>query len=138
MEPTISEKLIELVFSAIEHGIESVRTAGSPITPFAMISEGENQSLHRFAAEGGIKKAKKYFAAHIAALPPEAIRYAIAADAVVTIGDRPHDAIVIEAGERGQESAHLFAQRYRPANEHGPLVPFGNPVYMGETKLLFK
>lgn len=134
MEPEISEKLIELVFTALDHGIELVRAAGSPMTPFAIIVEGENRTLHRFAAQDGVSKAKEF----IATLPPETTLYAIAADAFVTIGDRKHDAVVVEAGERGQGSGHLFAQRYRPANEHGPFAPFGNPVYMGQAPLLFK
>jgi hypothetical protein len=43
-------KLMDIIFLALDHGIESVRSSGGPLTPF-VITQGSERNLTRCASE---------------------------------------------------------------------------------------
>jgi len=127
-----SETLMDTVFFALDHGVDSVRGGGS-LVPF-LVTEGAERKLERFLTERleeGLAKA------HVAASSLDsAVRaYAIAHDGYVTIEGTKFDAIIVEAGERGGPAAFMFAQRYKPKKgAFGSLKTVGNPAFLGESE----
>ena len=130
-------KLMDLIFLALDHGIESVKSSGCPLTPF-VISEGPERKLDRFFVEQlqeAVAKARE-FVDHAA---PEITFYAIAHDGYLTIQGEKFDAILVEGGERGTSKALLFAQRYEPKKGlFSRFKTIGNAVTIGETENRFK
>lgn len=108
-----SEEFASFFFLAIDHGFGTIESGGGPLTPFAMtLSLSGEKSLHRFAPdrlEQGLEMARS----HVAANRESISKYAIAWDGYVTLGGERTDAILVEAGERGDKRALLFCQRYR-------------------------
>jgi len=123
---------MQLVFLALDHGIDSVRASGGPLIPFLMTQAGTGVSLMRFAAdtlEAGLANAEQ--AADSAG--PKIIAYAIARDGFLTVGGERLDAILVEAGERGDQTGFVFAQRYRPKKGlFGRFEVVGNAALAGE------
>jgi hypothetical protein len=100
-----SEEFASFFFLAIDHGFDSIESGGGPLTPFAMtVSASGEKSLHRFAAdrlEQGLEMARS----HVAANRESVSKYAIAWDGYVTLRGKRTDAILVEAGERGDNRA---------------------------------
>lgn len=132
-EPT--ENLMELVFLALDHGIDSVRS-GSPLIPFFM-TEGDEKKLQRFAAERleeGVAKAQEAASSLDAATQA----YAIAHDGYITVEGTKYDAILVEAAERGSPTGFVFAQRCRPKKGlFRGLKTIGNVALLGEAEQRF-
>lgn len=73
----------------------------------------------------------------MAVLGPSATAYAIAHDGYLTVEGRKWDAILVEAAERGADSAFLFAQCYRPKKGmFGKFGVEGNAALAGTTDKL--
>jgi len=47
----MNEKFADLVFLALDHGVESVRESGGPLVPFVMFVHNDELMLQRFATE---------------------------------------------------------------------------------------
>src|SRR5262245_27754675 len=47
----MSEQFADLCFLALDHGVDSVRTGGGPLTPFVAFEQDGKRELRRFAAE---------------------------------------------------------------------------------------
>ena len=130
-----SEQLAELVFLALDHGIESVRDGG-PLTPFAVTeaSDGE-RALTRFVAEtleGGYSTAREHVA------KSDAERAVVARDGYLTVEGVRTDAIFVEGQERGERQACIvFAQRYRPGGRLRKFQTIGNAAFVGDGDPLF-
>jgi len=124
---------MDLVSLALDHGIESVKASGGPLTPFA-VTEGEKRELHRFALEqleDALAKARDF----VDKANQEIIFYAIAHDGFITVEGKKHDAILVEGGERGTLKALLFAQRYEPKKGiFSKFKTIGNAAFVGETE----
>jgi hypothetical protein len=132
----MSEQLLDLVFAALDHGIESARS-GSPFTPFVMTVIGEKKTLYRFVAddfETAVNKAREY----IGTLPQDVIVYAMALDGFVTLENIKQDAVIVEAEERDKGFGVLFAQRYRPLQDTQSFEVIGNPVCLGQIQQRLK
>jgi hypothetical protein len=131
-----SDKLAELVFFALDHGIDSVRDGG-PLVAF-LLTEGCGRHLARFATERieqGVMEARRA----VSSLDGSVNSYAIAYDGYVTIEGTRFDAILVEAAERGSAAGFLFAQRYRP--KKGLLRRFkviGNAIFLEEAEQRFR
>jgi hypothetical protein len=67
----------------------------------------------------------------IASLPSEVQAYTIAYDTFIHVQNQKFDAIVVEVGERGQEQAYQFAQRYKPKAFLSAFSIIGNPMFLG-------
>ena len=131
-----SQPLGDLIFLALDHGVNSIREGG-PLVPFAMSNTQGKASLNRFVAEP-YEKAIAETKASIAKLPPQANLYAIAYDGFITVGGKKYDAIIVHGAERGNGKAYLLAQRYIPAKEGKPLETVGNPDFVGREDALFR
>ncbi len=131
-----SQKLGDLIFLALDHGVDSIRQGG-PLVPFAISDTQGQRNLDRFVAEP-YEKAVAETKASIAKLPPQADLYAIAYDGFVTVGGKKYDAIIVHGAERGKGKAYLLAQRYIPAKNGKRLETVGNPAFIGREESLFR
>jgi hypothetical protein len=125
----------DLVFSlsdfALDYGINSIRGTKGPLIPFVVTVVNGEKFLTRYAADNvadGVEAAKN----SIASLPPDVQAYAIAYDAFIYLQNQKFDAIVVEVGERGQEQAYQFAQRYKPKAFLRSFSTIGNPMFLGK------
>jgi hypothetical protein len=128
-----SDDLMDLAFTALDHGIASVE-GGGPLIPFAMLIQRDQKILRRFVAEEisqGIEEAKRFVGSETGVTS-----YAIAYDTFLTIEGNKFDAIMVEAAEQGQDLGHLFAQRYLPTTPDQPFQVIGNATYLGRTEQL--
>ena len=124
---------MELVFLALDHGIDSV-TEGGPLIPFALTETSDGRELTRFAP-GTLEAGHALAREHVRAAGLD--RAAIAYDGYLTVeGDR-NDAIFVESQERGQSDSVVFAQRYRPGGRFKKFTTIGNAAFVdrGESLL---
>jgi len=132
-EILVGDELMDLVFAALDHGVDSV-SGGGPLIPFVLTEGPDGRNLSRFAAETleeGHSQALRYAASS------DADRVAVAYDGYLTVEGERSDAVFVEAQERGAGSSVLFAQRYRPGGRLRKFAAVGNAAYAGEGKGLF-
>jgi hypothetical protein len=125
----ISDSLLELVFTALDHGTGSIEQGG-PLVPFVM-TEGEQRQLTRFVADKygeSVARARE----HVACPSGSTERWALAYDGIVTLEGVRTDAIFVEAGKRGIYHRVIFAQRYQAGPDGRALRPIGNAAYLGK------
>ena len=102
---------MELVFVALDHGIDSV-TEGGPLIPFALTETSDGRDLTRFATET-LEEGQALARDHVRAAGAD--RAAIAYDGYLTVeGDR-NDAIFVEAQERGKATRSCLRSATAPA-----------------------
>ena len=133
----MSEKFADLVFFALDHGVDSVRASGGPLTPFIVVEQDGKRELHRFATErleDGQQRAREA----VAALPSSATAYALAYDGYVTVQGTKFDAILVEASERGRPAGVRMTQRYTPKKFLRSFQTVGNPALLGECEGLLR
>ncbi|HWV19045.1 MAG TPA: hypothetical protein VNZ68_10770 [Rhodocyclaceae bacterium] len=131
-----SQPLGDLIFLALDHGVDSIRKGG-PLVPFVMSETQGKRNLSRFVTEP-YEKAVTEAKASIAKLPPQTDRYAIAYDGFITIEGKKYDAIIVHGAERGKEKAYLLAQRYVPSAAGKTLETIGNPAFIGKEDALLR
>ena len=128
----MSEKLADLVFFALDHGINSIGEGG-PLIPFIVYEKDGKRSLHRYCADTLEESVKQ---ARLAAsrLPMDVSACAIAYDGNVKLKDAKSDAIIVEGTERGKLSGIKLAQRYSPKALLRRFAKVGNPLHLGDCK----
>jgi hypothetical protein len=84
--PEFSQKLSQLVFMALDHGVDSVREGG-PLIPFLMSSGGEKISMQRFASDR-LEEATALGRKYAAQLPGTVRLAAFAYDGYLTLGGK--------------------------------------------------
>ena len=47
----MSEEFADLVFFALDHGVDSVRASSGPLIPFVVVEQDGKRELHRFATQ---------------------------------------------------------------------------------------
>jgi hypothetical protein len=122
-----SDDLMEIIFTALDHGVASV-AAGGPLIPFLLFHQADSgRNIQRFVADDlqfAIDQGRQ------AARHLNPVRYALAYDGYVrSDGDR-QDAILVEAAE-GPGALLLFAQRYHSSAHGREATPIGNAMYLG-------
>jgi hypothetical protein len=133
----MSEKFADLVFLALDHGVDSVRASGGPLTPFIVVEQDGKRELHRFATER-LEEGQQRAREAVAALPPSATAYALAYDGYITVQGTKFDAILVEASERGRPAGVRMAQRYTPKKFLRSFQTVGNPALLGECETLIR
>ena len=133
----MSQQFADLVFLALDHGVESVRDSGGPLIPFVVFEQDGKRDLHRFATER-LEEGQQRAREAIAAFPPSVTAYALAYDGFITIQGSKADAILVEASERGRPAGVRMAQRYRPRKFLRSFQTVGNPVLVGECETLLQ
>jgi hypothetical protein len=125
LEP--GERLLELINLALDHGIDSVRASGGPLTPFLMTQGRGKPALRRFVT-GSLERSREMAQEAAGQLPKRTTLYAMASDGYLSTGKGRVDAILVEAGERKQATGFLFAQRYRPQRGKRKFAVVGKPA----------
>src|SRR5258707_6477902 len=107
-EPPNNEvRLNDIMFLALDHGMASIADDSGPLIPmvFTENQKGE-RTLQRFVTERleeGVEKARQFVEQNKSSLD----RYAVGWDGFVTIQGRKWDAILVEAGDRFQDTGYL-------------------------------
>lgn len=129
-----SNALQDLIFVALDHGVDSAREGG-PVIPF-LVEESTNGSrnLQRFVTED-LEESVSH--ARTAAANSTAERIVVCFDGYVTLDEERTDAVYVVGQERGGSNALTFLQRYRPADATGGFTPMGNTAYAGADDRLF-
>ncbi len=125
----ISQQLTDLLFAALDHGVDSVRGGGN-LVPFVLYQRGKERLLDRYVAdtlEDSLRQARRA----ASSLPPDVSSYAIAYAGLITLTGKKQDAIMVEAGERGRPQGVKFAQRYSPKKILRKFQAIGNPLSLG-------
>ena len=132
------QKLIDLIFLGLDHGIDSIRSGGSLI-PFIITEnkEGSGGEIRRFfteTVEGGEQKAEKY----LKILDPTPDYAIVACGGYVTIDGEKKDAIMVKGFDKTQEEGYILVQRYRPRAFLRSLKTIGNAAFMGSEPNILK
>jgi hypothetical protein len=136
-EIEMSEQFSDLVFLALDHGVDSVRSDGGPLIPFVVYEEDGERKLQRFATER-LEKGPEQAREAIAVSPASVTAYALAYDGFITIEDTKFDAIFVEASERGRPAGVRMAQRYKTGESLKSFEMVGNPALLGECESLLR
>jgi hypothetical protein len=133
-ELAVSERLWELIFSAVEEGLNMLQQ--DVLIPFALVMRAEGVSLQRFSAPSS-GEALERAQAILRASDEEVLGYALVYEASVEMDDKEYDALLVEAAERGAKTAYYFAQRYQAATAKMPPYAIGQVTYLGEAESYF-
>ncbi len=131
----LSDRLFELVFDAVREAMIPLRE-GETLVPFALVLTKSGVELRRFTDENisaALERARKTFAS----ADDDLLAYALAYDATITVEETDFDAVLVEAGERGNANGWRFAQRYLPRTLTSLHSPIGELAYLGKTELYF-
>lgn len=126
-----SEKLMELIFKGLDHGIYSIKDGDGPLIPFIMIDTNGEIELKRFMAEtieASVAQAKKYLV-DLIEKPELAI---MAYDGFLTVEGKKYDAILVNGFEKLDSKGHCFAQRYKPKKFLSRFKEIGNTAFVAE------
>lgn len=111
----LSEELQELALEAVELALECYSEGDH--SPFILFEDesGESQVIDVKSADGNITPELVENAKRVVAesLSDGALRYAIAYDGYWTNEEGKSDAVIVEAGERGEPNAWRIVQTYR-------------------------
>lgn len=135
-ELNISDALMDVVFSAVEEGLMTLK-AGQFIVPFVLMLTKEGVVLRRFSDEDvtvALGRARKA----IAQADDDSIAYALVYDSQIEVAGEDVDALMIECGERSKQAGWRFVQRYQAQVDDKPLHPIGDLAYIGSTSSYFE
>ena len=123
----------DLMFAALDHGVESIADGAGPLIPFAIfINNTGERVLQRFVTEQieeGVEAAKNYVNGEKSNIKI----YAIVWDGYITLDEKKYDAILVEAGENNKEFGVLLAQRYEQKGMFKKKMNLiGNPALAGK------
>ncbi len=127
-----NKKLIDLIFFALDNGIDSVKT-GDLLIPFIVAETDSKKTLNKFVPkdfskmEECLQKAQEY----ITKLNPLPDFIVITFDGKVTIQGEKTEAIVVKGFDKTQDEGFVFAQRYKPKAFLKKFSVIGNAGYMG-------
>jgi hypothetical protein len=127
-----SPELLQLILYALNHGVDSVREGG-PLIPFLLTTGSGRPTLARFVADS-LERGREMAQEAANKLPADVRLYAFAVDGYLRGQDgQPQDAIIVEAGQRGESVSLLFALTYRPKDVTQDLQVLGQPKLVGES-----
>ena len=131
-EPQMSQRLSDIAFFALDHGIYSIQEGDGPLIPFVISEKADGKrKLDRYMADRLEESvAQAQFA--VSRLASDVTAYAIAHDGYITMEGTKYDAILVEASERGRAGAVIMAQRYVPKTEQQSFQRVGNPALLPE------
>jgi hypothetical protein len=124
-----SEAAMDLTWTGLEHGIDSVRDGG-PLVPFVIVERAGERTLTRFLAgspdrmdlEGSVQQAVAFASRTMGDAPD---RLVLVYDAYLRMGDDRFDAVYAEGVEAGSV-AIVLAQRYRAKGRFRGFESLGN------------
>jgi hypothetical protein len=132
--PRPSDYMVELIFTALEHGLDSIDDGAGPLVPFIVTDKEGEVELRRFVTarlEQSVKEARR--------AAREAVkggRIALAAwDGFITTEGRRTDAIFVAAADSSEGPTHTFCVRYRYKGKK--VEPMGEAEYVDRDAGLF-
>lgn len=130
-----SEDLMDLVFTALDHAVDSIE-GGGPLIPFLLVeSDDGERRIHRFP---GDLEEGQHQARETARSVSGHARAAVAWDGYLTLDDVRTDALFVEASEAGDAESVLIGQRYEMAGRiRKKIQPLGNPGFLPPGEPLF-
>jgi hypothetical protein len=134
----ISDELWGLVSSALDVAVDCF--AAGEQNPFVLFVDksGQRHMIDVKDAEGNVtpqlvESARSIVSESVGAT---ALRYAVAFDGYLTVDGERSDAAFVEAGERGQAEAVVFAQRYRVKKRSRKVERVGRPTLVQQARQL--
>ncbi len=126
----ISKELMDLIFTSLDHGINSVRDGG-PLVPFLMAKMGDEVKLMRVVPkeESNVEDQVNLILKQIY---PVSDYVTAVFESFVTLDDTRTDAILVKGYAKDSPKVHLFGQRFAPKKLLRKFKTIGNPGYMGE------
>jgi hypothetical protein len=129
--PEEADRLADLLFLALAHGVSSVEYGG-PLIPFVITQSGGERTIHRFLDErpeglsvtGSVEGARAY-ARGLAAMVEG---WVLAYEDQVDVEGARRPAIVAEAHDPRSGASLRYAQPYRPKRLFRKGHAVGNPV----------
>ena len=134
--PTPSDYLLDVIFMALDHGIDSIDGGAGPLVPFSITDKDGERSLTRHVAERleeGVEQAR--LAASQACA--EGLIAAIAYDGFLTADGKRMDAIFVQAADSASGPTFFFAQKYKLIKNGKKVEPIGNAAYVHFDEGLF-
>ena len=137
----MSQRLADITFIALDHGIYSIQDGEGPLIPFVISDQADGKrKLDRYMSVAKMGKSEGWVLEEslaqarlaVSKLPLSVTTYAMAHDGYITIQGTKYDAILVESSERGRPRAVLLAQRYIPKTEQQSFQRVGNAVFLGE------
>jgi hypothetical protein len=132
--PEETDRLADLLFLALAHGVSSVEYGG-PLIPFVITQVGGERTIHRFLDEGpqglsvtGSAEGARAYAEGLAAMVEA---WVLAYEDEVDLEGGRAPAIVAEAHEPRTGTSLRYAQPYRPKRLFRKGHAVGNPVPLG-------
>jgi len=132
-----SDQLLDLIFAALDVGIDTVRTTNGGMHPFLMTPGDDKPAFTRFVGDS-MEDCVRMAHETAGQLPDDVPAYAIAADGYLPTDEEKFDAIIVEAAERGDPVGFVFAQRYRPAKGKRKFEVLGRPALIKEVPSRFE
>ena len=137
-QPQMSQRLADIAFLALDHGIYSIEDGEGPLIPFVISEKAEGKrKFDRYMADR-LEESVAQARLAVSRLPSEVTAYAIAHDGYITIEGAKYDAILVEASERGTTGAVIMAQRYIPKTAQQSFQCVGNPALLREEESRFQ
>ena len=127
-----SQRLMDLIFEAVDEGLTLLRS-GRGLAPYMMLLTREGYVLQRFTGDTVSECLDKAYAS-LREQDEDTLAYALVYDAVVTVDEQDSDAVLVEAGERGQSDGLRFARRYRPPTAAAPFATIGELALLGKSE----
>jgi hypothetical protein len=122
----LSDAATDLMFAAVDYGVENAAFDTEGFTPFAMLGHRDGKrSLMRFAADGGIPAALAGAREALSSVDDTVTAVTLCWDGYRTDDDVRSEAVFVEAYELGQPAGVLVAQLYERVDDR--VEPRGNP-----------
>jgi len=125
-----NESLVNLMFTGIDHGIESIKDSKGPLIPFLLIENRGQRNLQRFVSETleeSLASARQYLA-ELADTPEFAV---IVYDGYLTVEEKKYDAVMVEGFDQNDAKVYAIAQRYQPKKLLSKFKEVGNVAFLG-------
>lgn len=127
------DQLKDLMFTALDHGIDSVKDSGGSLISFLMTDTNGEKKLQRFVTErieDGPPQARKY----LSELDNEPEFAVIAFDGYVTMDKTRFDAVMVEGYGKNDNDTYVLAQRYKPKKFLSKFAVIGNAAFLGSVE----
>ena len=129
---------LEFMFQGLDHGIDSIKESGGPLTPYIMTLTDDKKDMKRFVTEmyeDGIIEAEKVLI-DMEEKPEFAL---LAFDGFINWEGQKYDAIIVRAYDKTQSECFEFCQRYRSKENEKGIEAIGNSAFLGKSKnIIFK
>jgi hypothetical protein len=123
-----SQVLMNHVVFALGHSMDLKKDGIDPMMPFAVVINGDQQTIKVFGGDT-LDYADKRFEATIIEEKPDYVVYA--SDTYLTVDGIKYDAVLFKAYDKNDTTIYLIGQKYRPKTDQIEFEQIGNPGFLG-------